>query len=38
MKLTKRKNSHHLLVKLNAGELCSLDYADEIADYTNKTW
>ena len=38
MKLTKRKDGNYLLVKLNAGELCSLDCADEIADYTDKPW
>lgn len=36
MKLTKRKDGNYLLVKLNAGELCFLDCADEIADYTDK--
>ena len=35
MKFIKRNNNHYLLVKLNAGKLCFLDYADELADYTD---
>jgi len=37
MKFIKRNNNHYILVKLNAGKLCFLDYADELADYTDKT-